>query len=135
LLLRQGNPYVLAQDTGAATGDKPTSLNWETVKGIRVLRAWQIEGRNTYPQISLLWVSTSDFQKFLHDPGELHKFVNEQKVFSKDVLTVGPWVTLSAVDETDDKAGYFLTLVHTSHSRMTVSALPANPDLQPLPQK
>jgi hypothetical protein len=92
---------------------------------------WQTEGADKYPQVSILRVTTEDFHKFTHNPPELRKFVNENKVFSKAVITVGPCVTLSSVDETGDAAGWILTLLHTAASRMTVSALPANPDLKP----
>jgi hypothetical protein len=106
-------------------------LHWQTIGDVGVLRVWRIEGADKYPQVSILRVTTEDFHKFTHDPPKLRKFVNENKVFSKAVITVGPCVALSAVDETGDAAGWILTLVHTAHSRMTVSALPTNPDLKP----
>lgn len=134
LFLEQRRP-ILGQDAGAGIPDKrtsPQSPRWETIGDTKVLRVWAIEGPDKYPQVSLLQVSTKHFHKFMHDPVELRKFVNDHNVFSKTVLTVGPCVTLSSVDETSDKPGWIITLVHTAASRMTISALPANPELQPL---
>ena len=132
LLYLFGNRSAIAQGaiSGGDNRSSEQSLHWQTIGDIGVLRVWQIEGADKYPQISILRVTTEDFHKFTHDPPALRKFVNDNKVFSKAVITVGPCVALSAVDETSD-VGWILTLVHTAHSRMTVSALPANPDLQP----
>ena len=106
-------------------------FHWQTIGNIRVMRVWQIEGVDKYPQVSILRVTTEDFHKFTNNPPELRKFVNENKVFSKPVITVGPCVALSSVDETGDAAGWIVTLLHTAHSKMMVSALPANPNLKP----
>lgn len=120
---------------GSASGgdnrSSEQSLHWQTIGDIGVLRVWQIEGADKYPQVSILRVTTDDFHKFTNSPPELRKFVNKNKVFSKAVIAVGPCVALSSVDETGDAAGWIVTLVHTAHSKMTVSALPANPDLKP----
>lgn len=126
---------VLGQNESVETPAKQThsqTPRWQTIGNARVLRVWEVEGPDKYPQIALLWVSTDDLQKFSHDPLDLLKFVNDHKVFSKAVITVGPCVTLSAVDETSDTPGWIITAVHTQHSRMTMSALPANPELRPL---
>jgi len=130
-------PTGMGQDAAAGSpgaDTTPPTLRWETVGDIKILRVWQITGRDSFPQISLLFIPSDALQKFTHNPTEFRKFVNDQKVFSKPVLTVGPAVTLSAVDETGDSDGYYVTAVHTTHSRMTVSALPANPNLKPLSQ-
>lgn len=132
-LLRQGWTPVFAQDAnvGGQNQSSAQSLKWQVIAGVGVLRVWQVEGADKYPQVALLRVTTDDFHKFTHSPPDLRKFVNDNKVFSKSVIEVGPCVALSSVDETGDSAGWVITVLHTLHSRMTVSALPANPDLKP----
>ena len=71
------------------------SIQWETVDGSRVLRLWQVEGPQSWPQITVMRVSNATYQKYFQDPKKFVKFVNVNKFFSKDVITAGPWVTLS----------------------------------------
>jgi len=58
------------------------------------------------------------------DPKKFVKFVNVNKFFSKDVITAGPWVTLSSVEQDEDSPDWLLTLLHGKMSTMIVSALP-----------
>ena len=132
----QGLTRAVAQDanSGGQNQSSTQSVQWQMIAGVEVLRAWQVEGADKYPQVALLRVKTNDFHKFTNNPADLRDFVNDNKVFSKPVIEVGPCVTLSSVDETGDSAGWVVTMLHTAHSRMTVSALPANPELKPHPK-
>ncbi len=100
------------------------SIQWETVDGSRVLRLWQVEGPQSWPQITVMRVSNATYQKYFHDPKKFVKFVNVNKFFSKDVITAGPWVTLSSVEQDEDSPDWLLTLLHGKMSTMIVSALP-----------
>lgn len=100
------------------------SIQWETVDGSRVLRLWQLEGPQSWPQITVMRVSNATYQKYSQDPKKFVKFVNVKKFFSKDVITAGPWVTLSSVEHDEDSLDWLLTLMHGKLSTMIVSALP-----------
>jgi hypothetical protein len=106
----------------AAESEKP--LRWEAAEGTQVLRLWQLEGPNTWPQISVLRVSNSTYLKFSQNPKGFMEFVNAHKVFSKDVILAGPWVSLSSVDQKNDPTDWVLTIEHGKMSTMIVSALP-----------
>jgi hypothetical protein len=100
------------------------TLQWELAGGIQVMRLWKVEGANVWPQIALLRMPNDDYLKFFQDPKGFMKFVNDQKVFSKDVIEVGPFVTLSSVDLKDHSPEWLLTVRHKVHSTICVSALP-----------
>jgi hypothetical protein len=100
------------------------SVKWENVDGPQALRVWQLEGPNIYPQISVLRVSNDAYLKFSQDPKSFMNFVNAHKVFSKDVIVAGPWVSLSSVDQKSNPPDWVLTIVHGKKSTMIVSALP-----------
>lgn len=113
---------ILTGKLAAARSD--ASFQWENVDGAQVARLWQVEGASVYPQISVLRVSNNTYLKFSRDPKGFMKFVNAHKVFSKDVIVAGPWVSLSSVDQKDDPPDWVLTLVHGKMSTMIVAALP-----------
>jgi hypothetical protein len=113
---------ILTGTTVAARSD--VSIKWENVDGRQVLRVWQLEGPNIYPQISVLRVSNDAYLKFSQDPKGFMNFVNAHKVFSKDVIVAGPWVSLSSVDQRSNPPDWVLTIVHGKKSTMIVSALP-----------
>ena len=99
---------------------------WEKLgEDVQVLRVWQLEGANAYPQVSVLRVSDATYLKFFQDPQGFLKFVNANKVFSKDVIVAGPWVTLSSYVPKGQTSGWLLTLYHGKLSTMLVSALPS----------
>lgn len=101
------------------------ALNWDKLKeGVEVLRVWELEGKDAYPQLAVVRVSNVDYYEFSKDPKEFMSFVNAKKIFSKDVIFSGPWVTLSAIDQKADQLGWVLTLLHGKLSWMIVSALP-----------
>src|ERR1700751_1608418 len=104
LVQLQGWTPAVTQDanSGGQNRSYAQSLQWQVVAGVEVLRAWQVEGADKYPQGGLLRVKTNDFHKFTKNPADLRDFVNDNKVFSKPVIEVGPCVTLSSVDETGD---------------------------------
>jgi hypothetical protein len=101
-----------------------SSIQWETVDGSQVLRLWQLEGSTSWPQATIMRVSNATYQKYFQDPKKFMKFVNVHKFFSKDVITAGPWVTLSSVQPDVDSPNWILTLVHGKSSTLIVSALP-----------
>jgi hypothetical protein len=127
LVLVEGpiSPQQKAILTGATAAGRPdVSINWENVDGRQVLRVWQLEGPNIYPQISVLRVSNDAYLKFSQDPKGFMNFVNAHKVFSKDVIVAGPWVSLASVDQKTNPPDWVLTIVHGKKSTMIVSALP-----------
>jgi hypothetical protein len=121
-LISSQQKTILTGTTAAALSD--VSIKWENIDGRQVLRVWQLEGPNIYPQISVLRVSNDAYLKFSQDPKGFMSFVNGHKVFSKDVIVAGPWVSLSSVDQKSNPPDWVLTIVHGKKSTMIVSALP-----------
>jgi len=119
------------------TGQKNlTPVQWEKLgEDVQVLRVWQLEGTSAYPQVSVLRVSDATYLKFFQDPQGFLKFVNANKVFSKDVIVAGPWVTLSSYVPQGQTSGWLLTLYHGKLSTMLVSALPSLIQEEPAPKK
>ena len=106
---------------------KLAPLDWEKLRdGVQVLKVWQLEDANKYPQISILRVSNAEYLKFFQDPKEFVKFINANNVFPQAVKVAGPWVTLSSYNPKSpkDDPDWVLTLVHGKLSYMVVSALP-----------
>jgi hypothetical protein len=108
----------------ADTTTAKSSIQWETVDGSQVLRLWQLEGPKLWPQTTIMRVSNPTYQKYFQDPKKFVQFVNAHKFFSKDVITAGPWVTLSSVQQDVDSPNWVLTLMHGKSSTLIVSALP-----------
>jgi hypothetical protein len=133
LLLLQGHRLADAQQNTTPANktdyaDQKPSLKWETIDEFKVLKVWQLEGKDVWPQISILRVSNATYLKYLQNPKGLVEFVNQHKIFSKRVIDTGPWVSLSSAGEKDDPPNWDLTLSHGKLSRMIVSALPQLPD-------
>jgi hypothetical protein len=99
-----------------------------------MLRVWQLEGEKLYPQVAVLRVSNAEYLKFFQDPQGFLKFVNANKVFSKDVIVAGPWVSLASYVPKDETSGWLLTLYHGKLSTMLVSALPQLVQEYPAPK-
>ena len=89
-----------------------------------MMKLWQVEGKEVWPQVSVLRVSNAQYLKFSQDPKGFMDFVNVHKLFSKPVIVAGPWVSLSSVDQKDDSSDWVLTLLHGKRSTMIVAALP-----------
>ncbi|PYX05721.1 MAG: hypothetical protein DMG84_21170 [Acidobacteria bacterium] len=126
MLLLQEHRSASAQPQ-TSQGDKPTSaqsVKWESFENIRVLRVWQLESTDTYPQIALARVSNQDFQKFVQDPNALVTFVNKHKVFSKDVRAATPWASLMSTNYAGDPDEWLLTLSHGKTSMMAIASQP-----------
>jgi hypothetical protein len=100
------------------------SPQWESVDDTQVWRLWKADRAIVYPQICVIKLSSARYLKFSQDPKAFMRFVNSNKVFSKDVILAGPWVSLSSVEQKDDPPDWVLTLVHGKMSTMIVSALP-----------
>jgi hypothetical protein len=122
--------------TPIANDDRTTgkaSIKWETVDGSLVLRVWQLEGPKSWPQTTIVRISNDSYKKYSQDPNAFVTFVNRHNFFSKDVITAGPWVTLSSVEQDVDL--WVLTLVHGKASTMIVSALPQLKSEEAKPKK
>ena len=139
LLALQGHNPAYAQEKTKASEESAhheRSPKWEKLKEVRVLRVWQFEDKDKFPQVSLLRVTNATYIKYLQDPKSLMEFVNEQKIFAKPVIEAGPWVSLSSVEKEAPKC-WVLTLMHGKLSTMIVAALPvimpqeADPECQP----
>jgi hypothetical protein len=127
LVLLQGQAWaqVKPNPTGKpAEAQSKATLQWELADGIQVMRLWKVEGASVWPQIAILRMSNDNYLKFFQDPKGFMKFVNDQKIFSKDVIEVGPWVSLSSVDPKDHSPDWAITVLHRPQSRIFVSALP-----------
>ena len=107
--------------------DQKTSLKWQKIDDMQVLKVWQLEGQDVWPQISILRVSNATYLKYFQNPKSLVDFVNQNNIFSKAVIQAGPWVTLSSAGEKAGSPDWDLTLMHGKLSRMIVSALPQLP--------
>ena len=132
LLLLMGDRLADAQQSTTPAdktdyAEQKTSLKWQKIDDIQVLKVWQLEGKDVWPQISILRVSNATYLKYLQNPKGLMDFVNQNKIFSKPVIEAGPWVTLSSAGEKDDPPDWDLTLMHGKLSSMIVSALPQLP--------
>jgi hypothetical protein len=100
-------------------------MQWENVGGAEVLKVWKLEGKEKYPQIAVMRMSNSDYLKFAHHQEGFKSFVNQHEVFSKPIITAGPWVTLSSVDEQKNQPpDWVVVMVHGKMSTMIVAALP-----------
>jgi hypothetical protein len=98
---------------------------WQKLKdGMEVLKVWELESPDAYPQVSVLRVSNALYFEFSRDPKEFMKLVNLHEIFPKPVIVSGPWVSLSSIDQKADQPGWILTIVHGKLSTMIVSALP-----------
>ena len=98
---------------------------WEKLgDGMEVIRVWELEGPDPYPQVSVLRVSNAVSLEFSRDPKKFMKFVNQHQIFPKPVIVSGPWVSLSSIDQKADQPGWILTIVHGKLSTVIVSALP-----------
>jgi hypothetical protein len=128
LLLMQAHTQIYAQEN-TMPAQKPAqatharSLKWEKAEGVEVLKIWELEGKDVFPQVSVLRVSNADYIKFLQDPQGFMNFVNDHRLFSKKIIVAGPWTSLSSVDKAGPD-GWTLTLLHGKVSTMLVSALP-----------
>jgi hypothetical protein len=106
-------------------------LEWRKLtESVDVLKIWELK-RGQYPEIATMNVSHDQYLKFSRDPKGFMKFVNVHNIFSKPVVYAASWVTLSAIDQKADQAGWILTLVHGKESWLIVSALPALEDQHP----
>ncbi len=126
LLLLQGHGSASAQQK-TSQQDYPASaqsLKWVTVENIKVLRVWQIDGKDTYPQIALAQVTNQDFQNFVQDPNKLVTFVNKHKVFPVDVRTASPWASLMSANANGDPNTWLLTFSHGKLSSMAIASQP-----------
>lgn len=100
------------------------AMEWKKVNGTQVMKVWEVEGKDVWPQISVLRVSNATYLKFSKNPKGFMKFVNVHKVFSKNVIVAGPWVSLSSVDQKNTSPDWVLIAVHKIKSTMIVAALP-----------
>jgi hypothetical protein len=128
LLFIQWHSLAYAQQETVPT-EKPTRathmqrLKWEKADGTEVLKVWKLEGKELFPQVSLMRVSDADYAKFKEKPESLKQFVNAHQIFSKPIITLGAWISPSGADATGEY-GWTLTLLHGKVSTMLVSALP-----------
>ena len=100
---------------------------WKPLGEMFVLKVWQLEnqgGKDVWPEILLLRVTNSDYLKYAHRPKDFKTFLNENHLFSKDVIIVGPWVTLSSADDEPPPQHWILCMEHGKQSTVFVSALP-----------
>lgn len=128
LLLIQLHTQADAQEKTVTTQRPPQAahartLKWDKVEGASVLRIWQLEGKDSFPQVSIVRLSNADYVKFFQHPKEFMDFLNDKEIFSKKVIEVGPWTSLSSVEGTG-AGGWTLTLMHGKVSTVIVSALP-----------
>jgi hypothetical protein len=109
--------------------DKPTAarpnlpLQWENVDGVQVMRVWEVEGKEVWPQIAVLRVSNAQYLKFSRKPEELKEFLNKHKVFSIDVIVVTPWKSPRSLNPKDDLSDWVLLAVHKPMSTVLFAAL------------
>jgi hypothetical protein len=138
LFLLPTQPRSAQQTEQKTEPKKMTALKWVKLKdGTQILRIWQLERPDAYPQIAVLRISNAKYLKYFEDPKGFMEFVNANEVFSKPVNTAGPWVTLSSYNPDNPKADpdWALTLVHGKLSTMIVSALPQLNQEYPAPPK
>jgi len=106
------------------TVQSDSSLQWENVGDVQVLKVWRLEGPKVWPQVAVLRMSNSEYLKFSQAPKAFMDFVNQHKIFSKPIIVAGSWVSLSSVDQKDEPPDWVLILVHGKQSTMIVAALP-----------
>ena len=127
LVVFQRNNAAYAQEKTAAPDTKEhgeRSPKWQKLEDVRALRVWQFEDEDKFPQVTILRVTNATYLKLLQAPQSLMEFVNKNKMFAKDVIKVGPWVSLSSVGKEQPPKCWVLTLLHGKQSTMLVSALP-----------
>jgi hypothetical protein len=101
-------------------------MKWEKLDadGTQVMKVWEEEGPNVWPQIAVLRLTNATYLKFSRDHSAFMGFVNAHNVFSKPVIVAGPWVSLSSMDAKNASPDWMLTAVHKIESTMIVAALP-----------
>lgn len=100
-------------------------IGWvKLTEDISLLRVWQLEGKQYYPQVSVLRVSDATYLKFFQDPQGFLDFINGNNVFPVRARVVASWVSLSSVVPKDQASGWVLTCVHGKTSLTACSALP-----------
>ena len=100
---------------------------WQRLGEMFVLKVWELEnkgGKEVWPEVLLLRVTNSDYQKYAHRPKDFKDFLNQQKLFSKPVIIAGPWVTLASVDDEPPPENWILCVEHGKQSTVIVAALP-----------
>ncbi len=100
------------------------AIKWETAEGIPVLKVWELNGDDVFPQTILLRVTNDAYRRFFNNPKGFMNFLNAHKIFSKDVIVAGPWVTLSSVEQQPEPREWILTVGHGHSSTIFVAALP-----------
>jgi hypothetical protein len=103
---------------------QPPSAWVDLGNGIQLLRVWQLGKPNVWPQVAIMEMPNAVYLKYFQDPHGFMAFVNQNKVFSKDIIKPGPWVTLSSYDDKGASPDWIVTLMHGKLSYMLVSALP-----------
>ena len=105
--------------------DQKPQVTWDDLAhGVKVLRVWQLGPPDTWPQEALMEMPNDVYRQYSQDPQGFMGFVNNSKVFSKDIILAGPWVTLSSFDGKGVSSDWIITMVHGKRSWMVVSALP-----------
>lgn len=101
-------------------------MEWKHVDedGTQMMKVWEVEGKDVWPQIVILRVSNAAYLKFFQNPRGFMEFVNAKRFFSQPVIVAGPWVTLSSADQKLEPIKWVLTLAHKKESTMYVAALP-----------
>jgi hypothetical protein len=98
---------------------------WQQIEGtdVQVLRGWPSpDGK--FPEVSVLRTSHATYTRFAQESQTYMNFLNDNKVFSKDVIFIGPWVTLSSAGETNHPPNWVLSLMHGKKSTVLTAALP-----------
>lgn len=98
------------------------SNEWKKAEGIPVLRLW--DDPDVYPQTAVARMSHSEYLSFSKDRERFMEFVNKNKIFGKDVIFAGPWVSLSSDEFESHPSEWMVTMLHGKKSTIIVAALP-----------
>jgi hypothetical protein len=120
----QQEQQTTKEEAKTTDSHRKESVKWQMIDEIPVLKIWELDGADVYPQVSILRVSDKEYRKFSKHPKEFIEFINKHQTFSKPVITAGPWVALSSVEQEPDPPCWVLTVVHGHLSTAIVSVLP-----------
>ncbi len=97
---------------------------WVKIDHTHVLKVWELE-KNVWPEIALLRVPHQTYLKFFESCDKYMDFLNSNRIFSKDVILIGPWVTVSSVVPNHTATDWVLMMMHGKQSTVATSAIPS----------
>jgi hypothetical protein len=95
---------------------------WEPIGNSQALRVWQIDGADVYPHVTLVRMSSADYQAFVNDPASLLTFARNNNLFPVPATSIGPLTSVSFAPEASYPQ-YLVTMIHSLGSKLSAVAI------------